>query len=325
MGNTMGPLRVAAGHHHFDHRVAVFCGLEFNWFDGADVGGVTVTATGHDGNSLDGLLAGRFDLLLDVAPDSILRVHVGGESLVILGSVAQGVNQILIGVPGLKSIADIPGKRISVVENGTGVDWKPLRILLRRSGVDPDRDVSLVPRAPFPVFAQARVVLDRGDADARMLLHTERPIVEAAGYPILFDFHADYPSDFPQRTIVTTRAFYEANRERIDSFMEVLVRGYRYVRDKSNFGRVMEITRGHFSDSHLGFPPGIPENYFINGFDHMPADADMSLESLQRAIDEEVIDGAIAKAVPASQLADLTSIRRAAAALDARFGPGRYM
>jgi len=322
MDKQAAPLRLAAGHHHFDHRVAVFCGMEFGWFD--EVGGVTVTATGHDGKSLEGLLAGEFDLLLDVSPSSLLPLHVGGQEMIILGSLAQGVNQILIGTPGMAEMADMRGKRISVVENGTGVDWKPLRIILRRFGIDPDADVSLVPKAPFPIFSRARGVLERGEADARMLLHTERATVETAGFPVLFDFKSDYPDDFPQRTIVTTRAFYEANRERVDAFLVALVRGYRYVRDKPNFDRVMEITKTHFSDEHLGFPPGIPDNYFVNGFDHMPADADMTLESLQRAIDEEVIEGAIPARIEATSLADLGPIHRAAEILDARYGAGAY-
>lgn len=324
MSKHTAPLRLAAGHHHFDHRVAVFCGQEFGWFEDDSIGGVSVVATGHDGKSLEGLLAGEFDLLLDVSPASLLPLHVRGDEMVILGSLAQGVNQILIGVPGMKDMSDMRGKRISVVENGTGVDWKPLRIILRRFGIDPDSDVSIVPKAPFPIFSRARGVLDSGQADARMLLHTERATVEEAGYPILFDFKADYPDDFPQRTIVTTRKFYEANKERIEAFLVALLRGYRYTRHKPNFDRVMEITKTHFSDEHLGFPPGIPENYFINGFDHMPADADMSLSSLQRAIDEEVIEGAIPARVDASSIADLDPIHRAAALLDAQYGRGGY-
>ncbi len=319
------PLRLCAGHRHFDHRAAPFVAIEHGWFAAEGLRAVTVEASGEDDRTIAALRDGRVHIGLDISPAKVLQDHVAGGSLVIVGAMANGVGQVLVGVPSLRSVEDLRGKRIHVVEGGSGVDWHPLRILLRRRGIDPDRDVIVVPNAPYPLFKNALQVFERNEADARMLLHAEAPHAWAAGYSVLFDFMQEYPADYPQRTIVTTRAFAAAHPETLAAFLRAMIRSYRFLRDEAQYGRAMAIVRKHVTDAGLGFPPGITDHFMSShyfGFKQMPHDGGVSASSLQRYINEEAMEGRLPAAIRAAAVLDPAPAEHAAQAVSARYGAG---
>ena len=251
---------------------------------------------------------------------------MAGGQLVIIGSMANGVGQVLAGVPSLQSVDDLRGKRIHVVERGSGVDWHPLRILLRRHGIDPDRGRDR--RAVCPVIRcgkNALPVFEAGTADARMLLHAEAPNIRAAGYPVLFDFTQEYPADYPQRTIVTTRDTLSRDPDRIAAFLRSMIRAYRFLRDEAQYQEAMSIVRRFIMDEGFGFPPGITEHFMGShyfGFKQMPHDGGVSAASLQRYIDEEAMEGRIPAWLTAAAVLETDGVQQAAAHVDRRYGLG---
>ncbi len=322
-------LRLSAGHHHFDHRAAPIVATAYGWFAQEGLGDVTIGATGEDDRTVAGLYADDIDIGLDISPTKVIADHVGGGDLVIVGSMANGVGQVLTGVRTMRTVEDLRGRRIHVVERGSGVDWHPLRILLRillrKRGIDPDRDVKLVFGAPYPLFRHAQGAFEAGIADARMVLHEEIPQIEAAGYPVLLDFMAEYPSDYPQRTIVVRRAFLERQRATLEAFLHAMVRGYRYLRDEQRYGEAMALMRRQIDDEHLGFPPGITAHFLSKhyfGFKQMPHDGGVSVRSLQRLIDEEALEGRMLGPFDARAILDAAPVRAAAAAIDADYAGG---
>jgi len=319
-------LRLSAGHHHFDHRAAPFVALSHGWFDAEAAGPVSVAASGEDDRTTAALYAGAIDIGLDISPAKVLHDHLAGGDLVIVGAMANGVGQVLTGVPELTDVTSLRGRRIHVVEQGSGVDWHPLRILLRREGIDPDRDVTLVYGAPYPLFQNADRAFREGVADARMLLHAEAPKLRAAGYPVLFDFLAAYPVDYPQRCIVTTRRFVAQESERLAAFLRAMIRGYRFLRDEARYARAMAIVREHMGDDPgLGFPPGITEHFLGShyfGFKQMPADGGVAEASLQRYIDEEALEGRIPPGLRAGAVHDAAPAAAALRDITQRFGLG---
>lgn len=324
------PLRLSAGHRHFDHRAAPFVAIEHGWFAEEGLGAVTVEASGEDDRTIAAIRHGRVDIGLDISPAKVLADHVtagdgAGGSLVIIGAMANGVGQVLVGVPSLRSIEDLRGRRIHVVEQGSGVDWHPLRILLRRHGIDPDREVTLVPNAPYPLFKNALPVFERGEADARMLLHAELPHIRAAGYSVLHDFMQAYPADYPQRTIVTTRPFLAGNADRVAAFLRAMIRSFRFLRDEAQYGRAMAIVCKHVTDEGLGFPPGITDHFMSShyfGFKQMPHTGGVADSSLQRYIDEEATEGRLPAGQLAASVLDPVPAEQAAREIDRRYGAG---
>jgi ABC-type nitrate/sulfonate/bicarbonate transport system substrate-binding protein len=312
-------LRLSAGHRHFDHRSAPFVAIELGYFAAEGLTDISVDASGEDDLTVAGLRAGSIDIGLDISPAKVLMDHLAGGSLVIVGAMANGVGQVLVGQPSLETVDDLRGKRIHVVERGSGVDWHPLRILLRKHGIDPDRDVVVVPGAPYPLASNARRTFEHDIADARMILHAEAAEMRAAGYPVLFDFLAEYPVDYPQRTIVTTRAFVAEHADRLEAFLRAMIRAYRFLRDEANYAQSMAISRKYMPDPHLGFPPGVTDHFMSGhyfGFKQMPFDGNVTVANMQRYIAEEALEGRVPATLRPEAVLDTTLVQRAARALD---------
>jgi len=313
-------LRLAAGHTHYDHRLAPFLAIEKGWFAEEGLADVSVVATGEDDHTVEGLLAGTIDIGLDISPAKIIEANAAGHDLCIIGSMQNGVRQVLTSLPDIQSVAELRGKRVHVVEQGSGVDWHPLRILLRKNGMDPDADVKLVYNAPFPAFANADASFKAGLCDARMMLFKEAPALREAGYSILHDFTQDYPSEYPQRTIVTTRRFMAEHPDVVLGFMRTIIRAYRFMADGSNFDACIEVVDRNIHEDNYGFPPGYPTGFHRGWGFKRPADGSMDPDGLRRFIEEEVLEGHVRAGLVDTDISDLSIARQATADVDARYG-----
>lgn len=318
------PLRIAAGHKHYDHRLGPFLALERGYFADEGMGVEWIRATGEDDYTVEGMLAGEIDVGLDISPAKIIDAHLAGHDLCIIGSMQNGVRQVLTSLPEITSVAELRGRRIHVVEQGTGVDWHPLRILLRKHGMDPDRDVTAVYNAPFPAFANADAAFKSGVADARMMLMKEAPALREAGYAILHDFNADYPSEYPQRVIVVSRQAIQDNPEKVEGFMRAIIRAYRFMARSENFDACMDVVDRNIHDENYGFPPSYPHQFHRGWGFKRPADGSMDADGLQRFIDEEVLEGRAQPGLKKHDISDLSIAHRATENVNARFGENAY-
>ncbi len=320
------PLRLAVGHRHFSHRTAPICARELGFFAEAGVGDVDIVVTGDDQATVEKLVAGEVDIALDLAPLVVMEQKAAGRDLVILGAMVNGLGFVLIGNKGIDSLEALRGRRVQVVENGGAIDERQFRVLLTRNGMDADRDVTLVRRAPYPLFRNARAAFENGDCDARMVLYGEVPEVRAAGYPILFDFFKDYPAGYPQRSIVVLPSLLNAEPERMQGFLRAMVRAYRFMRDDRNYEQVIGLMRQHIAEPNLGMPSHMPADFLDKpyfAFKQSPADGSISLEGLQLYIDERS-DSAAAKGARAETFVVLEPMRAAAEAVDRAYGAGEY-
>lgn len=314
---TAKEFRIAAGHRHYDHRLGPFLAIERGWFAEAGLSGpISVVATGEDDHTVEGLINGEVDLALDISPAKIIEAVADGHDLLILGSMQNGVRQVLVALPEIASVEELRGRRIHLVEQGSGVDWHPLRILLRKHGMDPDKDVIPVYGAPFPAFANADAAFRSGICDARMMLIKEVPALRAAGYRILHDFSTDYPAEYPQRCIVVRRATLESRTKEVEAALCGIVRAYRFMADGKNFDACMEVVNRNIHDENLGFPSGYPVEFHRGWGFKRPADGGMAPGSLIRYIDEEILEGRAVKNMVPEDIADLTVMPRAILPLD---------
>lgn len=318
------PLRLAAGHRHYDHRLGPFLALERGYFADEGIEIASILATGEDDLTVEAMLAGEIDVGLDISPAKIIDAHLAGHDLCIIGSMQNGVRQVLTSIPEITSVAGLRGRRIHVVEQGTGVDWHPLRILLRKHGMDPDRDVQAVFDAPFPAFANADAAFKAGIADARMMLTKEAPALRGAGYSILHDFNADYPAEYPQRVIVVSRSAILRQPERVEGFLRAVIRAYRFMARGDNFDACMDVVERNIHDENYGFPPSYPHQFHRGWGFKRPADGSMDVDGLQRFIDEEVLEGRARAGLTRQDISDLSIAQRATANINARFGAKAY-
>ena len=106
------------------------------------------------------LLRGEGDLLLTGTSQG-WENHLGGGPLVLIDNGIWGISSLVGRDPSIRTVADLKGRRIALPFPGAPLDFQT-RYLLKRSGLDPDRDVR-ISYSPLPQIA-ARLVQGQLDA-----------------------------------------------------------------------------------------------------------------------------------------------------------------
>jgi NitT/TauT family transport system substrate-binding protein len=139
------------------------------------------------------------------------------------------------GQPGLRTLTDLRGRRLAVARHGSTSDTAA-RLLLRRVGLEAERDVELVPAGGNPEIYAA---LESGLVHGAVLGPPIGFRAEAAGYPIIADtIEDDVP--FHQSVLVTTRRFVAEQEDVVRRVVRAYVRAVaRFKQDKAFFKEVL--------------------------------------------------------------------------------------
>ena len=99
-------------------------------------------------------------------PPFLKSFSEGLPARVIGSSTIQQLDHFLVGQPGIKSLADLKGKKIGILSNGSCDDYF-VRFMLRAASIEPDRDVEIVPLGS----AYGRLeTFETGEVDAGFLV-----------------------------------------------------------------------------------------------------------------------------------------------------------
>jgi NitT/TauT family transport system substrate-binding protein len=94
-------------------------------------------------NTMSALLSGQLQLA-HVGGSEVLSAVTGGADLAILATLTPVYPYVLMVAPNIKSINDLRGQKVGVSSRGGSADVAT-RTLLRREGLDPDKDVITIP------------------------------------------------------------------------------------------------------------------------------------------------------------------------------------
>jgi NitT/TauT family transport system substrate-binding protein len=128
---------------------------------------------------------------------------------------------------GIRSIADIKGKRIAVTGVGSTTDYAA-RAILTHHHVDPDKEVSILAVGSESVFA----ALQKGAVDAAILWAPGFAIAEKLGMVRLQSL-ADI-LELPGSGVVVSDQLIKENPLLIKKFLRGTIRGFHYVHDPKN-------------------------------------------------------------------------------------------
>ncbi len=110
------------GHPHAYHRVSTLAAIENGYFREEGLTEIELRATGDDDLTVKRLLSEDIDFGLDPRPHSILEENAKGRKLYIIAGMLNYLDITLISHPDVKSIADLKGKKIGLVEKAHGRD-----------------------------------------------------------------------------------------------------------------------------------------------------------------------------------------------------------
>jgi NitT/TauT family transport system substrate-binding protein len=166
------------------------------------------------------------DVCMDVKPSTIayMRKH-GYDISIIAGWRNQQANGV-VGTKNLKSLRDLAGKRIGVIDH-TDILVTVLSYWLQEDGLDPNRDVTWV-RGVDP--RRTPGALRRGEVDAGFVNSPEVEGIVGEGFNLLLDIKKQYPNGRPDRIIAATGRAIDERPEQIKSFIKGMIRAYWFVR-----------------------------------------------------------------------------------------------
>jgi NitT/TauT family transport system substrate-binding protein len=157
------------------------------------------------------IVAGEFALAL--AGGNIVNVNLAGGDIVIIGGVVNVPSFYLYVHSSIKK-EDLKNKVLGVTRYGASTDVS-LRAFLKKHGLEPDRDVKILPMGGQPEILagmqagviQGGILSSPGDFKARK-----------AGFSLLANF-AKEGIDYPTTSLVSTRSTIKKDRETVKRFL----------------------------------------------------------------------------------------------------------
>jgi len=172
------------------------------------------------------VIAGEFTVAL--AGGNIVNADLAGADIVVIGGVVNVPSFYLFVQPSIKGQENLRGKALGVTRYGASTDFT-LRFLLKKWGLEPDRDVKVIQMGGQPeIFAgmqagviQGGILSSPGDFKAKK-----------AGFAMLANF-AKVGLDYPTTSIVSTRSTIKKDPETVKRFLMAYSEGvHRLFRNK---------------------------------------------------------------------------------------------
>ena len=166
-----------------------------------------------------------------IATPTVINADLAGADLVILGHTLPGVVHAMVVKPEIKRVEDLRGKKIGVTTFGSLTDFL-VRHILRKKGLNPERDVALIQIGGDPERIGA---LKQGAIDAASLSFPGYGIAAKLGFPILWDSSKEI--EYPWIEITTRRAVIHKDRDLVMSYMKAHLEGTALFKKDREFGK----------------------------------------------------------------------------------------
>ena len=206
-------IKVVAGYGSADGAVApLWFAKETKLFEkrGLDV---VLVGMGTGSVSLRALIAKDLEIA-SLSGSGLVQAALQGADTVIISSAINGFIFKVFGAPEITSPAQLKGKKLGISRYGATSDFA-VRLALRKWGLNPDRDVSIlqIGTSQDTVRAMQTKMLDAG-----LLSGTASLIARKAGFRELGDL-ADLGLHYPMAPIGTTKSYIQKNEGVVKEFM----------------------------------------------------------------------------------------------------------
>lgn len=166
------------------------------------------------------MLAGEAPIAV-VGASSVIRATLSGADLVMIGNILDKFDLILVTQQDIKSVGQLRGKQIAVGRYGGAPDFA-IRHVLRKTGLEPDKDVAIVQIAGGMSGRFGAVVANRVQGAVISPLFAAR--ARELGLRELIDLTKFSPR-VEVTGVATSRSFIKNHRNVVDSFMKAFLEG----------------------------------------------------------------------------------------------------
>jgi ABC-type nitrate/sulfonate/bicarbonate transport system substrate-binding protein len=214
--------------------------------------------------ALQSLMAKELFIQLTAGPAAIRAWARGGKEITFIGAVGNRLDYVLVTVPSVRNAEELKGKRVGVSQLGASPDFIA-RLGLRQIGLNPERDVTIVPiGSPGERWA----ALNAGHVHASLFQPPFTLRARKAGFVTVLDFST---LDFPYilSGVLTTRSFIRSDRQTVMNFMRGLADGMDFYRDEKNKDKVIRFLGEYYKSNaveeleetrnvYMKMTPGLP-------------------------------------------------------------------
>ena len=210
--------------------------------------------------------------------------------------------QYLMSKKEIKEPRELKGKKIAGSSPGGTVTFLTI-LVLRRLGLDPERDVFLNPMGG--TGASRLAALESGVVDAVILESPENIIAQQRGFHELI-FFGDL-IDFPQNGFGTSEKKIRENPDEILKMVRATLRGLMFLWDKKNQDQVLDIIMKEMKP----ISPQMAKESFGQVMRVITKDAVVKPDSIQVLIDLVRENTKVTRPVPVNQVVDFTFLEKA--------------
>ena len=258
--------------------------------------------------AIQSLLAKELFIQFTAGPSAIRAWARGAKEVTVIAAVGNRLDYVIVAHPSVRNANDLRGKRIGVSQLGASPDFIA-RLGLRRMGLNPEKDVTIV---PIGSPGERWLALTAGLVQASLFQTPHTLRARKAGYVPLLDF-ASQDFQYILSGVVTTRSYIRSDRETVMNFMRGLADGMDFYRDEKNREKSMRFLSEYYRTNaseeleetinvYSRVTPGLPlvtaksiENVIANdsdlsGMQLNPADM-LDLSFLQRLEEERKTKG----------------------------------
>jgi NitT/TauT family transport system substrate-binding protein len=185
--------------------------------------------------TIGALLAGESQISIQGGNEAMSAV-AGGADLVLIASLLPVYAFKFEAGPGINSVEDVKGKKLGVSTIGGTADVA-LRTFLRKHGIDPDKDVTIVATGDSTT---SQAALRSGAVQASLSVPPNSLQAEAAGTHPIADLASERIPN-AQNSVTVQRAWLNANRPAAQELVASLVQGLaRIKKDKAFTEQLMK-------------------------------------------------------------------------------------
>ena len=204
-----------------------------------------------DTQGVQALLAGGVQLLLG-GPSGGLAAHAAGADVVNIATLGPSMPYVLVVRPEVQRPEDLKGKRMGVSGTGLSSSRAAVMVALRSFGLDPVRDVTLIPSGTSSERVAAVVA---GSIHATVLSTGQRARVERLAQEgrlrVLADL-SELPLPWDHDVVMTTRRFIDSNRPVVLAFLKALVEANHFILKPENRETVVRVIGQMLEESQEG-------------------------------------------------------------------------
>jgi NitT/TauT family transport system substrate-binding protein len=170
--------------------------------------------------------------LAGAAGNAAVDAALAGADIVMIGALAKVPAFYIMALPEIKSIEDLRGKSVAVTRFGSSTDFT-MRYLLRKHGMNPDRDVTMVQTGD--IFAAAAMMKTKAIVAAPFSSPANLRAQEAGARVLMNMGKAGIY--FPHDAWMASRSYLNANEDLIRRFMKGYSEGVAKLFTDPDLGR----------------------------------------------------------------------------------------